>query len=209
MPKTKRKIIPVKRKEIKEEVFTTKDFIAEIEKKLSLVSEDRGVENVGEVIFVGDGIVRATGLSKAGYGEEVEFENKSRGLVLNLNQDEVSIILFSNVADIHEGQKVKTTGKVLSIDVSEDVIGRVIDPLGRALDGKPLKITGGKEHFLERIAAGVVERQPVDTPLKTGIKSVDSLTPIGRGQRELIIGDRNTGKTAIAIDAIINQKKNN
>lgn len=190
-----------------QKMFTTEEFISQIEKKLSMASSDASTENVGEVLFVGDGIVRANGLGKAGFGEEVEFEDKSRGLVLNLNEDEVSIILLSNNYQIKEGEKVKTTGKVLGINVSEDLIGRVVDPLGAPLDGKSLKITKGKEYLLERIAAGVVERQGVDTPLKTGIKSIDAMTPVGRGQRQLIIGDRNTGKTAVAIDTIINQKK--
>lgn len=190
-----------------QKMFTTEEFIEQIEKKLTLASTDKAVENVGEVLFVGDGIVRANGLSRAGFGEEVEFEDKSRGLVLNLNEDEVSIILLSNNYLIKEGEKVKTTGKVLGINVSEDLIGRVVDPLGSPLDGKSLKITKGKEYLLEKIAAGVVARQPVDTPLKTGIKSIDAMTPIGRGQRQLIIGDRNTGKTALTIDTIINQKK--
>lgn len=191
----------------KQNSFTTEQFISEIEQKLTGMQTGAGVENVGTVTFVGDGIVRATGLTRAGYGEEVEFEDKSRGLVLNLDEDEVGIILFSPKNDIQEGQKVKQTGKVLGINVSEDLIGRVIDPLGQPLDGKALKITKGKEYFLERIAAGVIERSGVDTPLKTGIKSIDAMTPIGRGQRQLIIGDRNTGKTAIAVDTILNQKK--
>lgn len=187
--------------------FTTDEFITEVEKKLSGMTQDRTAENVGTVLFVGDGIVRANGLTKAGFGEEVEFPDKSKGLVLNMDEDTVSIILFSDKNDINEGDKVKTTGKILGISVSDDLIGRVIDPLGNPLDAKPLKISGGKEYFLEKIAAGVVEREPVNTPLKTGIKSIDAMTPIGRGQRELIIGDRNTGKTAIAVDTIINQKK--
>lgn len=188
-------------------MLTTQDFLSEIENKLEKMSDSRVVENVGTILFVGDGIVRSSGLSKVGFGEEVEFEDKSRGLVLNLNEDEVSIILLSNSYNIKEGEKVRTTGRILGIAVSEDLMGRVIDPLGVPLDGKALKVTKGKEYLFERIAAGVVARHPVDTPIKTGIKSIDSLTPIGRGQRELIIGDRNTGKTAIAIDTIINQKK--
>lgn len=187
--------------------FTTEEFISDIEKKLSGLQTGAGVENVGTVTFVGDGIARATGLTKAGYGEEVEFEDGTRGLVLNLNEDEVAIILFSDTNTVQEGQKVKTTGKVLSIMVSEDMMGRVLSPLGAPLDGKALKVTKGKEYFLERIAAGVIDREGVNTPLKTGIKSIDAMTPVGRGQRELIIGDRNTGKTAIAIDTILNQKK--
>ncbi len=187
--------------------FTTEEFISEIEKKISGMENNPKAQNVGTVLFVGDGIVRASGLTHAGFGEEVEFEDKTRGLVLNLNEDEVSIILLSPSLTIQEGDTVKTTGKILSIEVSDDIIGRVVDPLGVALDGKPLKLKNPKTYPLERIAAGVVERVPVDTPLKTGIKSIDAMTPIGRGQRELIIGDRNTGKTAIAIDTIINQKK--
>lgn len=187
--------------------FTSQDFINEIERKLKGIEESSKAENVGEITFVGDGIIRATGLSKVGFGEEVEFENKSKGLALSLDEDEVAIILFSGSVGIIEGQKVKTTGKVLGIEVSEDLMGRVVDPLGKPQDAKPLKINKGKQYLLERIAPGVIERQSVDTPLKTGIKAIDAMTPIGRGQRELIIGDRNTGKTAIAIDTIINQKK--
>lgn len=187
--------------------FTTEEFIKEIEQKLSRIESDPSVENVGEVLFVGDGIIKASGLSKAGFGEEVEFEDHSRGLVMSLDENTVSIILLSNSFNIREGEKVKTTGKILSVNVSDEYIGRVVDALGSPLDAKPLKITKGKAYPLERIAAGVVDRVPVDTPLKTGIKSIDAMTPIGRGQRELIIGDRNTGKTAIAIDTILNQKK--
>lgn len=187
--------------------FTTEEFISEIEKKLSGIDSNPKVQNVGTVLYVGDGIVKANGLTNAGFGEEVEFTDKTRGLVLNLDEDQVSIILLSPSLTIKEGDQVKTTGKILSVDVSADLIGRVIDPLGTSLDGKPLKLKNPKTYPLERIAAGVVERKGVDTPLKTGIKSIDSMTPIGRGQRELIIGDRNTGKTAIAIDTILNQKK--
>jgi F-type H+/Na+-transporting ATPase subunit alpha len=187
--------------------FTAQEFINEIERKLKGTGENHGVENVGAISFVGDGVVKATGLTHAGYGEEVEFENKTRGLILNLDEDEVSIILFSTESGIKEGQKVKATGKILSIDVSDDLVGRIIDPMGNAQDAKSLKITKGKRYNLERIAPGVIERQSVDTPLKTGVKYIDSLIPIGRGQRELIIGDRNTGKTALTIDTIINQKK--
>jgi F-type H+-transporting ATPase subunit alpha len=157
-------------------------------------------------LSIGDGIVNASGLSMAGFGEEVEFEDKTRGLVFNLDEEHVSIILLSESTKIVEGSKVKSTGKILGVNVSENLIGRIIDPLQQPLDGKALKITG-KLYPLEKIAPSVIERQPVDTPLKTGIKAIDSMIPIGRGQRELIIGDRNTGKTAIAIDAIINQKK--
>lgn len=184
----------------------TQDFIAEIEKKLSSVNATPKSINTGTVLSLGDGIIKASGLSQAGFGEEVEFDDKTRGLVFNLDEDEASIILLSDTNNIVEGMKVKTTGKILGVTVSENLIGRVINPLQEPLDEKALK-ESGKFYPFEKIAPGVIERQPVDTPLKTGIKAIDSMIPIGRGQRELIIGDRNTGKTAIAIDAIINQKK--
>src|SRR3989344_8754336 len=183
------------------------EFIKQIEEKLLDVNLSAELINQGIVESVGDGIVKVSGLSKAGYGEEVEFENKSKGLVLNLDEDYASIILLSQNIKINEGDKVKTTGKILSIKASEKLIGRVVSPLGDPLDGKELRITDGKLYPLEKIAPGVVMRKPVDTPIKTGVISIDSMTPIGRGQRELIIGDRNTGKSAIAIDTIINQKK--
>ncbi|OGH37771.1 MAG: F0F1 ATP synthase subunit alpha [Candidatus Levybacteria bacterium RIFCSPLOWO2_01_FULL_36_10] len=183
------------------------EFIKQIEEKLLDVNLSAELINQGIVESVGDGIVKVSGLSKAGYGEEVEFENKSKGLVLNLDEDYASIILLSQNIKINEGDKVKTTGKILSIKASEKLIGRVVGPLGDPLDGKEIRITDGKLYPLEKIAPGVVMRKPVDTPIKTGVIAIDSMTPIGRGQRELIIGDRNTGKSAIAIDTIINQKK--
>ena len=183
------------------------ELIKQIEKRLSTVHFDPKMENVGTVSSVGDGIVQATGLSKVGFGEEVEFENGARGLSFNLNEDHTSIIILSEGENIKEGDKIKTTGRILGINGNEEMIGRVMDPLQNPLDEKKLS-TKGPLYPLEKIAPGVVDRQPVDTPLKTGIKAIDAMTPIGRGQRELIIGDRNTGKTAIAIDTIINQKKN-
>ena len=183
------------------------ELLKQIEDKLFAVDTGPEFVNQGIVDTVGDGTVRATGLSKVGFGEEVEFEDKSRGLVFNLDEDYVSIILLSEARDIKEGMKVKTTGKILGITVSENLMGRVIDPLQNPLDGKELKIEG-KLYPLENSAPKVIERQPVKIPLKTGIKAIDSMIPIGRGQRELIIGDRNTGKTAITIDTIINQKRN-
>lgn len=183
------------------------ELIKQIEKRLSTVHFDPKMENVGTVDSVGDGIVQATGLSKVGFGEEVEFENGARGLSFNLNEDHTSIIILSEGENIKEGDKIKTTGRILGINGNEEMIGRVMDPLQNPLDEKKLS-TKGPLYPLEKIAPGVVDRQPVDTPLKTGIKAIDAMTPIGRGQRELIIGDRNTGKTAIAIDTIINQKKN-
>ncbi len=183
------------------------ELIKQIEEKLATVHLSPKTENVGVVDSVGDGIIQATGLSKVGFGEEVMFENGTLGLAFNLNEDFTSIILLSDSLDIKEGNTVKTTGRILGITGSDELIGRVVDPLLTPLDGKKLS-PKGPLYPLEKIAPGVVERQPVDTPLKTGIKAIDSMTPIGRGQRELIIGDRNTGKTALAIDTIINQKKN-
>lgn len=185
---------------------TTEDFIKEIEKKLSSLDIAPKSSNEGAVLSIGDGIARVSGLSKAGFGEEVEFENGILGLVFNLDEDITSIILLSESTSVTEGMTVKTTGRILGVNVSESLIGRVINPLQAPLDAKPLKNTG-KFYPLEKIAPGVIARQPVDTPLKTGIKAIDAIIPIGRGQRELIIGDRNTGKTAIAVDTIINQKK--
>ncbi len=182
------------------------ELLKQIEKRLATVHFDPKMENIGTVDSVGDGIVQATGLSKVGFGEEVEFENGARGLSFNLNEDYTSIIVLSEGEDIKEGQKIKTTGRILGINGNDELIGRIIDPLQNPLDNKRLS-NKGPLYPLEKIAPGVVDRQPVDTPLKTGIKAIDSMTPIGRGQRELIIGDRNTGKTAIAIDTIINQKK--
>ncbi len=183
-----------------------KGFIEQIERKLESLDVVPKATNEGRVLSVGDGIITASGLSQAGFGEEVDFANGARGLVFNLNEESVSIILLSESQNVVEGMRVTTTGKILGVNVSDSLIGRVINPLQVPLDGKPLKQTG-KFYPLEKIAPGVIERQPVDTPLKTGIKAIDSMIPIGRGQRELIIGDRNTGKTAIAVDTIINQKK--
>jgi F-type H+-transporting ATPase subunit alpha len=184
------------------------ELIAKIESKLSKVDSTPKAENVGVVESVGDGIVQLSGLSRVGFGEEVTIENGSTGLALGLNEETVSVILLTgDFGTIHEGMGAKTTGRVLGVDVSDDLIGRVVDPLQNPLDGRELKTTNGKFYPFEKIAPGVIERQSVDTPLKTGIKAIDALTPIGRGQRQLIIGDRGTGKTAIAIDTILNQKK--
>ena len=182
------------------------ELIKQIEEKLNFVDTNPELVNYGIVETIGDGIVKAAGLSGVGYGEEVEFENKAKGLVLNLDEDAVYIVLLSN-SEVSRGMKVYTTGKILGINVSDKLIGRVIDPTCKPLDEKELNIEDGKLYPLEKIAAGIIERSPVDRPIKTGIKAVDAMIPIGRGQRELIIGDRGTGKTAIAIDTIINQKK--
>ncbi|MDA1161066.1 MAG: F0F1 ATP synthase subunit alpha, partial [Planctomycetota bacterium] len=160
---------------------------------------------VGRVLEVGDGIARVYGLQSAMAGEMVEFQNGVRGLVFNLEENSVGVILLGPFRDIKEGDEVKTLGALLSVPVGEALLGRVVDPLGNALDGKGPVVTS-ETRPVETIAPGIAGRQPVKQPLQTGIKAVDSMTPIGRGQRELIIGDRKTGKTAVAIDTILAQK---
>jgi len=163
------------------------------------------VEETGQVLEVGDGIARVYGLKGCMAGELLEFSNGSMGLALNLEEDNIGAVILGEYFEIREGSAVKRTGRVISVPVGEGLLGRVVTPLGLPLDGKgPVR----QEKFrpLEQRAPGIVDRQPVKEPLQTGIKAVDSMTPIGRGQRELIIGDRGTGKTAIALDAIINQK---
>ncbi|MGH9859274.1 MAG: F0F1 ATP synthase subunit alpha [Candidatus Acidiferrales bacterium] len=163
------------------------------------------VEEVGSVISVGDGIARIHGLEKAMAGEMLEFPHGVTGIALNLEEDQVGAVLLGEYAEIKEGDTVKRTGTIMSVAVGEELVGRVVNPIGEALDGKGAIVTKTR-NALERLAPGVVERQPVREPLQTGIKAIDSMIPIGRGQRELIIGDRQTGKTAIILDTIINQK---
>ena len=181
-------------------------IIENLEKRLSEFTENPKTQNVGRVEKNTDGVITASGLTKAFMGEIIEFPGGSTGFILNLDEDNASIILLSGGENVKEGDTVKTTGKQLAVHTSEELLGRVVNPLGAPLDGKPTA-KKGKDMPLEKIAAGVVEREPVDTPLKTGIKAIDAMFPIGRGQRELIIGDRGLGKTAIAIDTIINQKQ--
>ncbi len=186
----------------------SEEIIKKLEKKLSAFSVGPEQANIGVVEKNTDGVIVANGLSKAMMGEQVVFENGARGIVLNLDEDYVSIILLDKADDIQAGHIVKTTGLLSGIKASEELLGRVINPLGFPLDqGNSIK--NGKLMPLERIAAGVVEREPVNTPVKTGIKAIDTMIPIGRGQRELIIGDRGIGKTAIAVDTIINQRVEN
>jgi len=163
------------------------------------------VREVGRVLEVGDGIARVYGLSGVMAGEMVEFPSGTVGLAFNLEENSVGVIILGDYLQITEGDEVKSTGKLLSVPVGEAVIGRVVDPLGNPLDGKGPVVTTERRD-VETMAPGVAERKPVKEPLQTGIKAIDAMTPIGRGQRELIIGDRKTGKTAIGIDAIINQK---
>jgi F-type H+/Na+-transporting ATPase subunit alpha len=186
-------------------MIDNKAIIENLEKRLSTFTADPKIQNVGRVEKNTDGVIQASGLTKAFMGEIIDFQDGSRGFILNLDEDNASIILLSGGREVKEGDTVKTTGQALTINVSDGMLGRVVNPIGIPLDGKaaPKK---GKDMPLEKIAAGVVEREPVNTPLKTGIKAIDAMFPIGRGQRELIIGDRGLGKTAIAIDTIINQK---
>lgn len=163
------------------------------------------VERVGKVIEVGDGIARITGLANVASQEMVEFENGQMGVALNLEEDTVGTIILGSDKGIREGDEVRTTGKILSLPVGESLIGRVVDPLGVAQDGKG-KIKSDIFYPIEKIAPRVIKRKSVNQPVQTGIKAIDAMIPVGRGQRELIIGDRGTGKTAVAIDAIINQK---
>src|SRR3989338_8780664 len=186
-------------------MINSEDILQQLEKKLSSLSSDPKVQNIGVVERNTDGVIRASGLSRATMGERVEFDGNTSGVILDLDEDSVSIILLGGGDEIKEGDLVKRTGEMLSISVSEDLLGRVIGPLGDPQDGRT-RIKKGKQMPLEKIAAGVVEREPVNTPIKTGIKAIDAMFPIGRGQRELIIGDRGLGKTAIAIDTIINQR---
>lgn len=186
-------------------MISSEEIIKEIELGLMTFSADKKTQNVGRVIKNTDGVIVATGISKAKMGEIVTFEDGGEGMILNLDEDSASIILFGTADNIKEGDVVKTTGKILNIVASEELLGRVISPIGQPQDGKPA-VKKGKPMPLEHIAAGVIEREPVTTPLKTGIKAIDSMIPIGRGQRELIVGDRQTGKTTIAIDTILNQK---
>ncbi len=165
------------------------------------------MEEVGTVLQVGDGIARVYGLNNVRSGELVEFENSVRAIALNLEEDNVGVVLMGDSGNIKEGAKVRRTGKIASINVGEGMLGRVVNTLGEPIDGKG-PLTGEKyEMPLERKAPGVIFREPVKEPLHTGIKAIDAMIPIGRGQRELIIGDRQTGKTAIAVDTIINQKE--
>ena len=165
------------------------------------------VSEVGSVISLGDGIARLHGLEKVMAGEMLEFPRNVAGIAMNLEEDQVGTVLLGDYADLKEGDEVRRTRRIISVPVGEALVGRVVDSLGRPVDGKgPIEAS---DYFaLERIAPGVIERQPVKEPLQTGIKAIDSMIPIGRGQRELIIGDRQTGKTAIAVDTIINQKDN-
>lgn len=185
--------------------FNSDEIASVIQKEIEQYAAQIDVREVGRVLEVGDGIAQVYGLSGVMGGEMVEFANGTTGLAFNLEENSVGIIILGDYLQINEGDEVRSTGKLLSVPVGDELLGRVVDPLGNPLDGKGPIVTT-KRRDVEVIATGVAERQPVCEPLQTGIKAIDAMTPIGRGQRELIIGDRKTGKTAIAIDAIINQR---
>ena len=179
-----------------------------IKEQIKRYASQLEVADVGTVIQVADGVARIHGLENAMQGELLEFPGEVYGMVLNLEEDNVGAVLLGAGRNINEGDTVKTTGRVVEVPVGDALLGRVVNPLGQPIDGKG-PIESSKFRPVERVASGVIARKSVDTPLQTGIKAIDSMIPIGRGQRELIIGDRQTGKTAIAIDTIINQKGQN
>ena len=185
--------------------FNSDEIASVIQKEIETFESQMDVREVGTVLEVGDGIARVYGLSGVMAGEMVQFPSGVIGLAFNLEENSVGVIILGDYLTINEGDEVRALGKLLSVPVGDGVIGRVLDPLGNPLDGRgPVEST--LQRPVEVIATGVAERQPVKQPLQTGIKAIDAMTPVGRGQRELIIGDRKTGKTAVAIDAIINQK---
>ena len=183
----------------------TENIAALLKEQIEKFDLSVDVSEVGEVIEIGDGVARVSGLEKVMSSELVELPNGVYGMALNLEDDNVGVVLFGDSSHVKEGDLAKRTGKVVEVPVGDAMLGRVVNPLGQPIDGKGAIET--KEYLpIERKALGVMSRSPVNQPLQTGIKAVDSMIPIGRGQRELIIGDRQTGKTAVAVDAIINQK---
>lgn len=179
-----------------------------LEQKIKKFDNAAEFKEIGTVMSVGDGIAKVYGLDNVEYTEMVEFESGVKGMALNLEQDSVGIVLFGDETSISEGDTVKRTGEIVQVPVGKDLLGRVVDPLGNPIDGKG-KIKSTENRRVDVKAPGIIARQSVGEPMQTGIKAVDALIPIGRGQRELIIGDRQTGKTALAIDAILNQRTNN
>ncbi|HXT59719.1 MAG TPA: F0F1 ATP synthase subunit alpha [Pirellulales bacterium] len=185
--------------------FNADEIASVLQQEIEQYDSKIDVREVGRVLELGDGIARVYGLSGVMAGEMVRFANGVTGLAFNLEEHSVGVIILGDYLTINEGEEVRSTGELLSVPVGEAVVGRVLDPLGNPLDGKGPVVTSERRP-VETMAPGVAQRQPVREPLQTGIKAIDAMTPIGRGQRELIIGDRKTGKTAIGIDAIINQK---
>ncbi|MFH1267330.1 MAG: F0F1 ATP synthase subunit alpha, partial [Planctomycetota bacterium] len=185
--------------------FKPDEIASVIQREIEQYQSRIDIREVGRVLEVGDGIARVYGLSGVMSGEMVEFPSGVNGLAFNLEESSVGVIILGDYLSINEGDEVRSTGRLLSVPVGDAVLSRVIDPLGNPLDGRgPIHTT--ERRSVESMAPGVAGRQPVREPLQTGIKAIDSMTPIGRGQRELIIGDRKTGKTAICVDTILNQK---
>lgn len=188
--------------------LSANEISAELTKQIKDFKAPAAVANVGTVIEIGDGIAKVNGLSKVAMGEMVEFPGGKYGMAINLEEEAVGVIILEEAGEIKAGDEVKTTGRIAEIAVGDEMIGRVVNVLGQPVDGKgPIKTK--KTRLIDVKAPGIIQRQPVTTPLQTGVKAIDAMIPIGRGQRELIIGDRQTGKTAIAIDTIINQKGQN
>ncbi len=183
----------------------TEQISSILKEKIKDYNLDLELEETGEVVQLSDGIAVCYGLDNCFYGELVEFESSVKGMVLNLEETSVGVVLFGDQTLVNQGMKVKRTGKIMQIPVGDEMIGRVVNPLGEAIDGKG-EISSDKSSPVEKVASGVMSRHSVDRPLETGIKAIDAVIPIGKGQRELIIGDRKSGKTQIAIDSIINQK---
>src|SRR3989338_8605258 len=180
-------------------------LIEQLKKQIEGLPVEANIEEVGTVVEVGDGIARVSGLLQCQYSEMIEFENGAYGVALNLEETSVGVVVLGDYKTLKEGNTAKRTKRILSIPVDEKCVGRVLNPLGEPVDGKG-KIPHKTFYPIEKISPGVITRQSVHQPVQTGIKAIDSMIPVGRGQRELIIGDRQTGKTAVAIDTIINQK---
>tara|TARA_Y100001970_G_C14190267_1_gene834931 strand:+ start:312 stop:1838 length:1527 start_codon:yes stop_codon:yes gene_type:complete len=183
------------------------EISAILKKQIDNFNSDVQISEVGQVLSVGDGIARIYGLDQVQAGEMVEFNDGTRGMALNLEDDNVGVVIFGNDRNIKEGETVKRTGAIVDVPVGKELLGRVVDPLGNPIDGKG-EINSNERRMVDVKAPGIIPRKSVHEPMQTGLKALDSLVPVGRGQRELIIGDRQTGKTAVAIDTIINQKKN-
>ncbi|EKD43101.1 MAG: hypothetical protein ACD_72C00458G0001, partial [uncultured bacterium] len=188
--------------------MSTNTIVNELKKHIAEFEKTVQVEEIGTVIEVGDGIARMSGLTKCQYQEMLEFPGEVFGVALNLEEETVGAMILGDFKKIKEGDTVKRTGRILSVPVGPEMVGRVVNALGQAIDGKG-EIKTKQFYPVEKIAPGVMTRQGVHQPVQTGIKAIDAMIPIGRGQRELIIGDRQTGKTAIAVDTIINQKGQN
>ena len=180
-----------------------------LKEQIKNLGDKAEVSEIGKVLSVGDGIARVYGLDNVQAGEMVEFQDNSKGMALNLESDNVGIVIFGDDKSIKEGDTVKRTGSIVDVPVGKELLGRVVDALGNPIDGKENLEKNIKRKRVEVKAPGIIPRKSVGEPMQTGLKAIDSLIPVGRGQRELIIGDRQTGKTAVAIDTIINQKKIN